>query len=79
MFIFFRLYYGEVYPHTGMLYFVVGITLLFLGKLQEALEALNKASAILTVIYGDKYHFLREVLKPLLRNVTIHMQTRYSS
>ncbi|XP_011163274.2 histone-lysine N-methyltransferase SMYD3 isoform X1 [Solenopsis invicta] len=71
------LYYGEVYPQTGVLYSTMGITQLHLGKMKEALAALNKASAILMLIFGDDYFFLRDVLKPLLFIVT--RQARYSS
>ena len=75
MFIFFRLYYGEVDPHTGMLYFVMGFIQLLLGKSEEALGALNKASAVIRIIYGDTCFLLRQLLKLLL----IAIQARYSS
>ncbi|XP_012525631.1 histone-lysine N-methyltransferase SMYD3 isoform X2 [Monomorium pharaonis] len=71
------LYYGEIHPRTGMLYLTIGSTQLHLRKPKEALQTLNKASTVLMITHGDKHSLVKEVLRPLLSQVT--MQSRYSS
>lgn len=66
MFLFIRLYYGEVHPLTGLLYLMTGKIQLHLRKLKQALEILKKASAVLTITHSDKHSVMREEMRPLL-------------
>lgn len=74
---FFRLYYEEIHPLTGLLYLVTGKIQLLLGKPKEALDALNKANMVLMITHGDKHSLVREELKPLLYQATVESNNDY--
>ncbi|KAG7197842.1 hypothetical protein KM043_001654 [Ampulex compressa] len=60
------LYYGELYPLTGLLYLTIGKVQLFLGMVKSALDTLQNASKILTITNGDGHPIVQDYLKPLL-------------
>ncbi|XP_017789318.1 PREDICTED: histone-lysine N-methyltransferase SMYD3 [Habropoda laboriosa] len=64
-------YYGEVQPLIGILYLMIGKIQLYLEKPKLALEALKKASAVLTITHGEKHAVMREYLRPLLYQATM--------
>ncbi|XP_036143557.1 histone-lysine N-methyltransferase SMYD3 [Monomorium pharaonis] len=55
------LYYGEVHPTTGALYYVIGMIEMFLGKPKEALQILNKADMVLRITHGDEHSFTKRL------------------
>lgn len=66
-----RVYNGEMHPLTGLLYLMMGKIQFHLGKLKQALEALEKANMILTITHGDKHSVMKEELRPLLYQATM--------
>lgn len=69
------LYYGEIYPLTGLLYLTIGKIQLYLGKPKEALKMLNQASSVLMITHGDKHSLVREELRPLLHQAVEESNT----
>ncbi|KAF3430778.1 hypothetical protein E2986_00344 [Frieseomelitta varia] len=65
-------YYGEIHPTTGLLYLAIGKIQVYSGKkLKQAIEALKKASSILTITHGEQHSVIIEDLKPLLYQATV--------
>lgn len=72
MLLYFRTYYGEIHPTTGLLYLAIGKIQVYSGKkLKQAIEALKKASSILTITHGEQHSVIIEDLKPLLYQATV--------
>lgn len=65
------LYYGEIHPLVGILYLMTGKIQLYLKKPKLALEALKKASAVLTITHEEKHTLMQKYLRPLLYQATI--------
>ncbi|XP_012523348.1 histone-lysine N-methyltransferase SMYD3 [Monomorium pharaonis] len=60
------LYYGEVCPLIGLLYFTIGKLELLNNKPKEALQTLSKADTLLRITHGDKHSLVKEKLMFLI-------------
>ncbi|KZC13718.1 Histone-lysine N-methyltransferase ASHR1 [Dufourea novaeangliae] len=61
--LFLEIYYGQVHPLTGMLYFFTGTIQSHLKKPKQALETLKRAESILAITNGEKHTLFRELFQ----------------
>ncbi|XP_036143556.1 histone-lysine N-methyltransferase SMYD3 [Monomorium pharaonis] len=72
------LYYGEVHPSTGLLYFTMAEIQLRLQKPNEALQLLDKAGTILKITHGDEHSLVKDKLNFLIYIATMMLRNTRS-